>query len=98
MGALAELYIKKEVLETLLKTVNAKSEKGLSITVSIGDRTNDYGQNVTSFVSQTKEQRDEKKPKYYVGNGKVVWTDGHVVAPEKPAATSAKAKDDDLPF
>jgi DNA repair photolyase len=34
MGALGNVYIKEEILETLLKTIRAKKEKGLSITSS----------------------------------------------------------------
>ena len=29
-------------------------------------------------MEQTKEQREAKEAKAYVGNGKVVWTDGHI--------------------
>lgn len=103
MSSLSEIYIKKETLETLLKTVNAKGEKGVSLTISIGDETNQYGQNLSGFVSQTKEQREAKKDKFYVGNGKVFWTDGKITKAE------AKPKDihepvphetfsDELPF
>lgn len=73
MGAICNLYIKEDVLETLLKTIRGKKEKGVSLTISIDDKTNDYGQNISSFVSQTKEQRDAKVKKYYVGNGALVW-------------------------
>jgi hypothetical protein len=82
MSSLSEIYIKKETLETLLKTVNAKGEKGVSITISIGDETNQYGQNLSGFVSQTKEQREAQTPKYYVGNGKVFWTNGTITKAE----------------
>jgi len=114
MGVLTDLYIKKETLQTLLDTITKKSEKGVAITVSISDTVNDYGQNVTSFVSQTKEQREAKVNRFYVGNGKVFWTDGNVsVAPKqdqpaqqhasqsKPQATAVQDlvnDDDDLPF
>jgi hypothetical protein len=106
MSNLSEIYIKKEVLETLLKVVNTKGEKGVSITVSMNDETNQYGQNVSAFVSQTKEQREAKKDKYYVGNGKVFWTDGKITVAEKKAPASSQAVQapesslefDELPF
>lgn len=72
MGALGNIYIKEEILETLLKTIRAKKEKGLSITFSIDDKTNQFGQNVSAFATQTKEQREAKAKKYYVGNGSLV--------------------------
>jgi hypothetical protein len=104
MSSLSEIYIKKETLETLLKTVNAKGEKGVSLTISIGDETNQYGQNVSGFVSQTKEQREAQTPKYYVGNGKVFWTDGKITkadAKQQEQSRQDPVKDngsDELPF
>lgn len=103
MGSLSSLYIKKETLETLLKVVNQKGEKGVDITLSINEDTNQFGQNISSYVSQTKEQREAKKDKFYVGNGKVFWTDGKIsVAVKKEETHEAKPitneEDDDLPF
>lgn len=103
MGALLDIYIKLDVLEKLTKVIKQKGEKGIAITTSINDETNQYGQNTVAFVSQSKEQRDEKKPKYYVGNGKVFWTDGKISVAEKKEQqnnSSAKTKEgiDDLPF
>ena len=104
MSSLSEIYLKKEVLETLLKTVTAKGENGVSITISTSDDSNQYGQNVTSFVSQTKEQREAKANKYYVGNGKVFWTDGKITVAKKkeeataPAPAPVQESFNDLPF
>ena len=103
MSTLANIYLKKDVLETLLKTVNAKNEKGVSITLSISDEINQYGQNISGFVTQTKEQREQKKQKFYVGNGEVVWTDGNIVKGGKvQQPTEAQPQQtqiqDDLPF
>ena len=83
MAALLDIYIKEDVLEVLLKTLKAKKEKGIALTVSINDETNDYGQNVSSYVSQSKEDRDNKKQKYYIGNGKVYWSDGKITVAER---------------
>jgi hypothetical protein len=104
MSSLNSVYIKKETLETLLKGVNSKGEKGIELTVSINDDANQFGQNLSAFVSQSKEDREAKKSKFYVGNGNTFWTDGsiQVVKKEKAEApTQAKATaevDDDLPF
>jgi len=91
MATLTDLYITEKTLETLLNTIRAKKEKGVSLTISISDEVNTYGQNVSSYVSQTKEQREAKANKFYVGNGKVFWTDGKVVKPEKGEKASAPA-------
>lgn len=104
MASLSSLYIKKEVLETLLKVVNQKREKGLDITISTNEESNQYGQNISAYVSQTKEQREAKKDKFYVGNGKVFWTDGKItLAVKKEEVHEAKPITeendlDNLPF
>ena len=106
MAHLSEIYIKAETLRTLADTVAKKGEKGLSITISSSDEADKYGQNVAAWVSQSKDEREAKKPKYYVGNGKVFWSDGKPpFVPEKQQAASATIQDaqvvddgDALPF
>ena len=54
-------------------------------------------------VEQSKEERDAKSPKTYLGNVKVVWSNGNNVEPAPrdgaPAqAAPAAAPADDLPF
>ena len=69
-------------------------------TMSINDKQDDYGNNTSVWVAQTKEERDSKTPKKYVGNGKVQWTDGNIVKVEfveKPEAKVEKVEND-LPF
>jgi hypothetical protein len=70
-------------------------------TISINDETNEWGQNVSIIDSQTKEERDAKKPKTYLGNGKVVWNDGKITNAVKTDTVEVKAttvESDDLPF
>ena len=83
MSSLNNVYIKVEVLEKLVEVLKKKGEKGISIDVSIGDETNDYGQNLSAYVSQSKEDREVKKPRFYVGNGKTFWTDGKISVAKK---------------
>jgi hypothetical protein len=105
MAVLANLYLKIETVETILKTLKAKNEKGISLTISIADEVNQYGQNLTSYVEQTKEQRESKLKKFYVGNGSVIWTNDIVKVAKKPTTTeqpsnqpSSIQQEDDLPF
>ena len=103
MGSLSTIYIKKETLKTLLDVVTKKDEKGIEITISTNDDSNQFGQNISSYVSQSKEQREAKKDKFYVGNGKVFWTDGKVSVgvkkEETHEATPITNEDiDKLPF
>lgn len=70
-----------------------------NFTIGINDEANQFGQNVSLTDSQTKEEREAKKSKYYIGNGNVIWTDGNIKAIKKeqaPATTTEVASD--LPF
>lgn len=104
MANLSEIFLKQETLETLLNTVKAKGLKGVSITISQNDTANEWGQNVNSFVSQSKEDREAKKPKFYTGSGKVFWSDNKpaVVAEKKEQGHVSKKeyaqKENNLPF
>ncbi len=104
MSSLSSLYFKKETLQQIVDVLNKKGENGIEITVSISDESNKYGQNISAYVSQTKEQRDAGKERYYVSNGRVFWSDGKIFKGEKPSDTPTPpvsgTEDDsnDLPF
>ena len=70
-----------------------------NLTISVGDETR-YGNNVSFTDSQTKEERDAKIAKTYLGNGKVVWTDGTVKLAEREEQVSVAVDEQsgDLPF
>ena len=72
--------------------------KYLDITTNVEDATNKFGQNVSTYESQTKEEREAKTKRTYIANGKVVWTeDGTIkVAEKQDKPQEAPAKD--LPF
>lgn len=75
--------------------------KYLNVTISISDEINQYGQNVAAWEAQTKEDREAKIERNYVGNGKVVFTEGLVTAvptEEKKPAAKKKVDTTDLPF
>lgn len=67
-------------------------------TLSINDEANQWGQNVSLTDSQTKEEREAKKAKVYLGNGNVVWTDGNIKVVKKEAAPQQVEEESDLPF
>jgi hypothetical protein len=83
------------------KFVTAKNGKVYyNFTVASNNETK-FGNNVSAFDSQTKEERDAKKPKSYFGNGKVVWTDGNIVIAERDEEVQLPlqaAETVDLPF
>ena len=72
----------------------------VNLTMSVNDETR-FGNNTGVFVSQTQEEREAKKKRTYVSNGKVVWTDNKIVLAEKEEqaeAVTQEAEVSDLPF
>ena len=69
-----------------------------NFTIGVNDESNQWGQNVSATDSQTKEEREAKKPKSYLGNGNVVWTDGNIKLADKKVEVTAKEVESDLPF
>ena len=81
-----------------------KKGKYLPITITLNDELDQFGNQGPVVVEQTKEERDAKAAKTYLGNVKVVWTDGNNVdtAPrdnnQSAPAPAPAAADADLPF
>ena len=81
-----------------------KKGKYLPITITINDELDQFGNQGPVVVEQTKEEREAKVAKTYLGNVKVVWTNGENVdtpprdgsTPTTPAPETKVAED--LPF
>lgn len=80
------------------KIIEKDGKKYLNLTVSVNDEVNQYNQNVSISVAQSKDEKGQ--PKTYLGNGRVVWENG--VMPKKvetsQSAPTTSSGDDDLPF
>ena len=83
-----------------------KKGKYLPITITLNDELDQFGNQGPVVVEQTKEERDAKSPKTYLGNVKVVWTNGKFPeaipfskgpVPQKPVVPKQDV-DEDIPF
>jgi len=100
MGALINVSVNLDKLDKT-KIIKGKNGNYYNLTVSVNDDTSQYGDNASIFNTQTKEDRELKNPKVYVGNGKVVWTDGNISVAERqdqPQQARPQAAAVDLPF
>ena len=88
------------------KIIDGKKGKYLPITITLNDELDQFGNQGPVIVSQSKEEREGKVDKVYLGNVQVVWSNGENVpaaprdggpAPVQQAVTPVAA-DDDLPF
>ena len=87
------------------KIINGAKGKYLPITIVLNDDFDKFGNQGPITVGQSKDERDSKAPKVYLGNVKVLWTNGQNVnvAPKDGQQQSTPAKkvamvEDDLPF
>ena len=85
------------------KIYAGKKGKYLPITITLNDEVDQFGNQGPVVVEQTKEERDAKAAKTYLGNVKVVWTNGQNVdtAPRdynSAPASAPAAVEEDLPF
>ena len=88
------------------KIIVGKKGKYLPITITLNDEVDQFGNQGPVVVAQTKEEREAKTAKTYLGNVQVVWTNGDNVAtaprddqPAQAAPVAATAAPvDDLPF
>ena len=90
------------------KIIVGKKGKYIPISISVNDEPDQFGNQGPVVVDQSKEERDAKAPKTYLGNCRVVWTNGTFpepipyekpikAKPEQPVKKVAEVKED-LPF
>ena len=78
-----------------------KGAKGtyLAVTISLNDETDQYGNNVSMWEEQTKEERDAKTDRVFLGNGKVVFdSNGKQNQGQQAPQQSQEYELDELPF
>jgi len=86
------------------KIIQGKKGKYLPITITVNDEPDQFGNQGPVCVEQSKEEREAKVAKTYLGNCKVVWTNG--TFPERipyegngtPQPKAQPKVEEDLPF
>ena len=85
------------------KIIEGKKGKYLPISIVITDEADQFGNQGPITIAQSKEEREAKTAKVYLGNVNVVWTNGDNVAAaprdgQQAPAQSLAPQPDDLPF
>ncbi len=87
------------------KIIQGKKGKYLPVSITVNDEEDQVGNFGPIIVDQTKEEREAKAAKTYLGNVRVVWSNGTFPSPPafqggqaKAQPKASAAKEDDLPF
>jgi|688.fasta_scaffold447423_2 hypothetical protein len=75
MSAIISISLKKEDLDKLdpATFIVGKNATYIPLTLFIDDKNDKFKQNVSATISQSEDERKAKKPKTYIGNGKVIY-------------------------
>ena len=86
------------------KIIQGKKGQYLPITITVNNDVDAYGNHGPVAIPQSKEEREAKEQRTFLGNAKIVWTDGEFPQPVRTdnqpqqAAPAAPVAQDDLPF
>jgi hypothetical protein len=72
--------------------------KYYDFTVIVNDAPDQYGKDVSITAGQTKEERDSKIPKTFIGGGKTIFTKEPEGKNNANPPASSSSSSDDLPF
>jgi hypothetical protein len=90
----ASIDVTKIPKESLIK---GKKGTYANVTVFINDETR-FGNNASIAMSMSKEEREAGQEKIWLGNGRVVFTDGEVTLADREESAPSKVGDEALPF
>ena len=87
------------------RIIVGKKGKYINVAITVNDEEDQFGNFGPIIVDQTKEEREAKAPKTYLGNVRVVWSNGTFPSPTpfqggqpKAQPKAAATKEEDLPF
>ena len=97
---MSKLFSIKLDVQKIDKSKLYKGAKGtyLSLTASMNDEPDQYGNDVSVWLEQSPEERNAKANKTFLGNGKVFWSSEGTVNNSAPPLNNNDDDDDDLPF
>lgn len=79
------------------KLIDGKNgAKYYNFDIIVNDEPNQYGKDVSISQSQTKEEREAKEKKVFIGNGKTVWSKESTPKQEKQNRNESDSQD--MPF
>lgn len=66
------------------KIVEGKNgAKYYNLTINVNDQKDNYGNDASVTIAQTKEEREAKQPRTFIGKGRVIWSNNGVQATQQ---------------
>jgi hypothetical protein len=99
MGQLLAVSIDLTKIDKTKIVEGKNGGKYVNVTLSVNDTEDQYGNNVSLWQSQSKEEREAKANRVFLGNGKKLWSDDS--KPQAETSKKAMKKEEeflDLPF
>jgi hypothetical protein len=80
------------------RIIEKNGAKYWNFSILVNDENDKYGNDIAITDGQTKEERDAKVKRNFVGNGKTVFDSAGSAQPAKQAAAPKQSNSDDLGF
>lgn len=88
-----------DIPKELISTSDKNGKKYINLVVAGRKEPDKLGNTLTVFINQTKEEREAKKDKIYIGSGKVFnFGNNQSTQPNTQVTTPQTDETDDLPF
>jgi hypothetical protein len=103
MGTIIGASICLDQIDESKVTIAQNGKRYLNISIVVNDKLDKYGKHVELSHSQTKEERDSKAKKKYLGSGNQIWPKVNLESwdnsqPVQPVQIAVAKNDNDLPF
>lgn len=85
----------EKIDKSRIKTDKNGNGKYYDILIMVNDTKDQFDKDVSIQQGQTKEEREAKAPKVYIGNGKTIYD---APATNSPSPHTGASDNDDLPF
>lgn len=96
MGVIIGASICLDQIDESKVTIAQNGKRYLNISIVVNDKLDKFGKHVELSHSQTKEERDSKAKKKYLGSGNQIWP--KVNLPSFDAGVQTQKSEGDLPF
>jgi len=98
MAQIISISIKEDEFNKIPRFTGKTGIRYVNFDLNIHDTKGKFGEDGSCSAPQTKEQREAKEPKHYIGSAKIVWTKPKDNSPKQEGSSNAPETKSGLPF